>query len=239
MANLGTRFLSLLLMIAAAAGHVAAQSAEPAKMGAGMEHDLAGVWRPGPSDQSDSAPMTPSAQAQFYTNTQETRLGRPITIDPAYSCHPAGMPRIYTYGMSPLEIVQTPQRIFIFFESAHMWREVWMDGREMPKDSDPLWMGYSIGHWDGNDLVVDTANFNDKTWVDGRGHPHSDALKVTERFHRPAADRLDISVTIADPKSYTAPWTTHRSYSLKPHWEIGENYCIPEVEAEWFRKNIP
>jgi hypothetical protein len=148
-----------------------------------MAHDLAGVWKPGPSDQSPSAPMTPAAQAQFEINTRELKLDRPITIDPAYSCH-FGLPRIYTYGMNPLEIVQTPQRIFIFYEAAHLWRTVWMDRREMPKDSDPLWMGYSIGHWDGDDLVVDTAHFNDKTWIDGRGHPHSKEMKVTERFHR-------------------------------------------------------
>jgi len=204
-----------------------------------MQRDLSGVWRPGPSDQSPAAPMTPTAQAQFVSNTQELKQGRPITTDPAYSCHPPGLPRIYTYGMNPLEIVQTPQRILIFYESAHMWREIWMDGREMPKDSDPLWMGYSIGHWEADDLVVDTANFNDKTWVDGRGDPHSDALKVTERFHRPDRDHLRIFITIDDPKSYTAKWTTMRDYGLKPHWEIGEAYCIPEDEALWFKKNVP
>jgi hypothetical protein len=238
MAILLSGFISLLTMVLACSA-AAAQSSPPTQTGAGMEHDLSGVWRPGSSDQSESAPMTASAKAQFAINTQELKRDRPITIDPAYSCHPPGLPRIYTYGVSPLEIVQTPQRIFLFFESAHMWREIWMDGRDMPKDSDPLWMGYSIGRWDGGELVVDTANFNDKTWVDGHGHPHSDALKVTERFHRVDRGHLQIFVTIDDTKSYTAPWTTKRDYTLKPNWEIGENYCIPEDEARWFNENIP
>jgi hypothetical protein len=239
MAKLLGGFLTLLLTIGVFSPCVTAQSGAPAKTGTGMERDFSGVWRPGLSDPSPAAPMMPAAQAQFVFNTQELKHDRPITIDPAYSCHPAGLPRIYTYGNNPLEIVQTPQRIFIFYESAHLWREIWMDGREIPKDSDPLWMGYSVGHWDGDDLVVDTANFNDKTWADGRGHPHSDALKTTERFHRLDRDHLQISVRIDDPKSYTATWTTQRSYSLKPNWEIGENFCIPEDEALWFKENIP
>lgn len=232
-------FTAWLLAILAFLPRAMSQSSSPAMSGGtGVAHDLAGVWKPGPSDQSPSAPMMPAAQAQFELNTRELKLDRPITIDPAYSCH-FGLPRIYTYGMNPLEIVQTPQRIFIFYEAAHLWRTIWMDGRDMPKDSDPLWMGYSIGHWDGDDLVVDTAHFNDKTWIDGRGHPHSEEMKVTERFHRPDRSRLQISITIDDPKSYTATWTTRRSYDWKSKWELGEAFCIPEDEARWFQENIP
>jgi hypothetical protein len=114
MANPLRGFLPLSLALLALSSGAAAQFATPAKTGTGMEHDLAGVWRPGSSDQSASAPMTPAAQAQFVVNTQELRRDHPITIDPAYSCHPPGLPRIYTYGVNPMEIVQTPQRILIF-----------------------------------------------------------------------------------------------------------------------------
>jgi hypothetical protein len=213
--------------------------AAAAQAGTGLAHDLSGVWKPGPSDQTPAPPMTPAAQLRFDSNTRELKSGRPITIDPAYSCHPPGVPRIYTYGVNPVEIVQTPQRIFIFYESAHMWRQVWMDGRSMPTDSDPLWMGYSIGHWDGNDLVVESANFNDKTWLDGAGHPHSEALKVTERIQRIDHDHLRISLLIEDPKFYTAGWKTQRTYDLKPTWAVGEAFCIAEDEAQWFEKNLP
>jgi hypothetical protein len=212
-----------------------------------MAHDLSGVWslipRPrapgatGPAPDS-VAPYTPAGQAQFDFNTQELKKGGTITIDPVYKCHPPGLPHIYTSGAYAFEILETPQRIFIFYENSHLWREIWMDGREMPKDSDPLWMGYSIGHWDGEDLVVDTASFNDKTWLDDRGHPHSDAFKLTERYHRPDHDHLEISFTIDDPKFYKATWMQARNYALKPKWEIGEAFCIPEDQMKFFETNF-
>jgi hypothetical protein len=235
---IATSLLILSLWIFAPSPGAPPQSAAAARVATGSAHDFSGVWKPGPSDLSPPPPMTPHAQAQFELNTQELKRDHPITLDPAYSCHP-GMPRSYTYGTNPIEVVQTPGRIFIFYESAHLWRTVWMDGREMPRDSDPLWMGYSIGHWDGDDLVVNTANFNDRTWIDGRGHPHSEALKVTERFHRTDRNRLQISITIDDPKSYAAPWKTKRDYDLKPGWELGEAFCIPADESLWFKENIP
>lgn len=206
----------------------------------GMAHDLSGVWNPKiwPPHSLQPAPMTPAAQARFDFNTHELKENRPITINPAYKCHPPGLPYAYFDSSHPFEIVQTPQRIFIFHEGFHVWREVWTDGREMPKDSDRLWMGYSIGHWDGDDLVVETANFNDKTWLDIRGHPHSDALKFTERFHRLDHDHLQISFTVDDPKSYTASWTWVTDFDLKPKWEIAESFCIPEDEAAFFKKNL-
>jgi hypothetical protein len=213
-----------------------------------MAHDLSGVWNapigqraqvPGQPPHNPPPPMTPAGQAQYAANTRDFKSDHPITISPVYKCHPAGLPYAYTNGGYPFEIVQTPQRIFIFYESAHLWREVWMDGREMPKDSDPLWMGYSIGHWDGDDLVVDTANFNDQTWIDNLGHPHSDAMKLTERFHRPDREHLEITFTIDDPKTYTGLWTIRYHYDLKPKWEIGESYCIPEDQQRFLKQNVP
>ena len=113
-----------------------------------------------------------------------------------------------------------------------------MDGRELPKDSDPLWMGYSIGHWDRDDLVVETASFNDKTWLDVRGHPHSDALKLTERYHRPDPQHLQISFTIDDPKMYTSTWIVRNSFELKPTWEIGEAFCVVEDQSKFFQQSL-
>ncbi len=178
-----------------------------------MEHDLSGVWRPGSSDQSASAPMTAAAKAQFVVNTQELKRDHPITIDPAYSCHPPGLPRIYTYGVAPLEIVQTPQRIFIFFESAHMWREIWMDGRDMPKDSDPLWMGYSIGRWDGGSLswtprtsTIKPGSMAVAIPTATRSRLPSDSI-VSDRGH------LQISSRSTTRNHTRRPWTTKRDYS--------------------------
>jgi hypothetical protein len=202
-------------------------------------HDLSGVWNVvgGTLRPDKISPMLPEAQKRFDENTAELKKGLPITKDPAFNCLPAGVPHMYQNGVYPFEIVQTPQRIFIFYESQHNWREIWMDGRQIPKDADPTWMGNSVGHWDGNDLVVETGNFNDRTWLDPAGHPHSEALHVTERFRRVAFNNLQIEFTIDDPKSYTQPWTMRASFPLKPGWEIGESYCLQE-DQDNFRKNI-
>jgi hypothetical protein len=246
------------IMVAVSALSAIAQ-AQTASAGTGMAHDLSGVWDPGIGVRAPGAPapdaaaatapapraanqnagpkMLPAAQTRFDANTFETKNDRPITIDPAYSCHPPGLPHAFANGAFPLEIVQTPQRIFIFYESAHLWREIWMDGRPMPKDMDPLWMGYGIGHWDGDDLVVNLDHFNDQTWLDAAGHPHSEALKITERYHRADHDTLQISSTIDDPQSYAEPWTTRANFKLKPKWEIGEAFCVPEDQVK-FEKHI-
>jgi hypothetical protein len=219
-----------------------------AKAETGMEHDLSGIWDapigqrnqvPGAPPHNPAPPMTPAAQAQFDSNRHGLTNDHPITINPVYRCHPPGLPDAYTNGGYPFEIVQTPQRIFIFYESAHLWRQIWMDGRKIPGDSDPLWMGYSIGHWDAGDLIVETANFNDKTWIDGQGHPHSEDMKLTERFHRPDREHLQIEFAIDDPKSYTATWIIRYHYDLKPKWEIGEAFCIVEDERRFLKKNVP
>ena len=181
--------------------------------------------------------MTPWAQERWDANTKETQADRPITIDPAYNCHPPGLPHAFNNGAFPIEILQTPQRIFIFFESAHLWREIWMDGREIPKDHDPTWMGISVGHWEGDDLVVNTGDFNDLTWLDPAGHPHSEEMKLTERYHKPDHDHLQVTFTIDDPKAYTATWQTRNNFTLKPGWEVGEAFCIPEDQSN-FQKHV-
>jgi hypothetical protein len=148
------------------------------------------------------------------------------------------LPHIYLSGAYAFEFVQTPRRIFIFYENTHQWRAIWMDGREIPSDSEQLWMGYSVGHWDGDDLVVETAGFNDKTWLDVRGHPHSESLKLTERYHRPDPQHLQISFTIDDPKMYTSTWIMHGNFELKPTWEIGEAFCVPEDQVKFFQQAL-
>ena len=194
--------------------------------------DLSGIWTGG-LKVGKVAPMLPAAQAKFDENTSELKQGRPITKDPAFSCHPPGIPHAYQNGVYSIEIVQTPSRVFMFFESAHLWRPIWMDGRQIPKDSEPLWMGYSVGHWDGNNLVVETGSFNDLTWLDSAGHPHSEALRVTERFRRVDRNTLQIDITIADPLSYTEPWTMTASYQLRPTWEITEAFCVIDDQTNF------
>jgi len=129
-------------------------------------------------------------------------------------------------ALFPYELVQTPARLVMIFEDdipSH--RTVYLDGRRHPKDPNPNWMGHSIGHWEGDTLVVDTVGFNDKTWLDNQGHPHTENLHVTERLRRPDLGHLEIEFTIEDPGAYTKPWVIKRVADLYPRAEVGEYVC--------------
>jgi len=130
--------------------------------------------------------------------------------DPEGFCLPPGVPRMM-YTPYPTQIYQLPDRILFVYEGgAHVWRLIWMDGRKLPNldDINPDYLGYSVGHWDGDTLVVETVGFNHVTWLDATGHPHGEKLKVTEKYTRPNFNTLQLAATIDDPEYYTAPWTT-------------------------------
>src|SRR5580658_9153910 len=134
--------------------------------------------------------------------------------DPNNFCLPSGIPEKDAVT-SPWKIVQTPGLIIILYESRTIFRQVFMDGRPLPTDPNPTWQGYSVGHWDGDTLVVETAGTNGKAWLDTNGHPVTDALKVTERFHRKDFGHMDLQITIDDPKAYTKPWTVTEAAVLQ------------------------
>jgi hypothetical protein len=121
--------------------------------------------------------------------------------------------------------VQTPGLVVILYESMTLFRQIFMDGRELPKEPQPTWLGYSIGRWDGDTLVVHSAGFNDKTWLDGSGHPHSEAMHLVERFRRRDIGHMDIEITIDDPKAYTKPLTYTQSQRLLPDTDLIEYIC--------------
>jgi hypothetical protein len=102
---------------------------------------------------------------------------------------------------------------------------VFVDGRGLPDDMQPAWLGYSVGHWDGGTLVIETAGQNDRTWIDTGGHPHTEQLRVTERFTRRNFGSMDLEITINDPGAYTKPWTAKYSLRLMPDTEILEYVC--------------
>jgi hypothetical protein len=129
-------------------------------------------------------------------------------------------------ALFPYEIVQTPARLVMLFEDdipSH--RTVYLDSRGHPKDPNPDWMGHSIGRWEGDTLVVDTIGFNDKSWLDNVGHPHTDRMHVTERIRRPDLGHLEIEFTIDDPGAYAKPWIMKRVADLDTRDEIGEYVC--------------
>ena len=134
------------------------------------------------------------------------------------------MPRLDSYT-HPYKIVQTPDLIVILYESLTMFRQIFTDGRPHPEDPQPSWLGYSTGRWDGDVLVVETIGFNDKTWLDGSGHPHSEQMRLTERFRRTDFGHMDIEIVIDDPKAYKKPLRYTQPQNLLADTELLEYVC--------------
>ena len=195
--------------------------------------DLTGVWtmrNPQGVNRRRSEPpaLTPWGLAKFKeakdSNGGSYTLDQ--TNDPVITkCFPPGVPRVY-YHPFPFEVVQTPKYTLLLYEYDHLVRRIYNDGRPLPDDPDLLWLGTSVGHWEDDvTWVVNSVGFNDKTWLDRVGHPHSDQLKVNERFHRVDRDRMQIDVTMTDAKALARPWSLQFYYELRPTWEIGELSC--------------
>ena len=144
--------------------------------------------------------------------------------DPHGYCIPSGVPRSYTPPY-PFKIVTTPKLVIVLFEAVQGYRQIFVDDRSLPRDPNPTWTGYSVGRWEGDTFVVETSGFKEGAWLDNEGHPGSDALHVTERFHRKNFGHMDVKVTINDPKAYAKPWTVTLPFSLFPDDEIIEYVC--------------
>lgn len=172
--------------------------------------------------------MTPWAEAKY--KTAKPSFGPhsfpiPETNDPAFhGCFPPGVPRIFLHPF-PMEIVQVPGKVLMLFEYDQMRREIYTDGRPHDTSIGPTWMGDSIGHWEGDTLVIDTTNFNDRTWLDRIGHPHSDQLHLVEHLRRVNHEALADDITIEDPKAYTKSWTISLDFKLRSNWKILEQFC--------------
>jgi hypothetical protein len=158
------------------------------------------------------------------------------TNDPVYKCFPPGTPRIYFHPF-PMEIIQTPGRVLMFFEYDHLVRQIYTDGRPHRDDLPASWLGDSTGRWEGDTLVVETVNFNDQTWIDRRGVPHSDQLKVTERIRRIDAKSLQVDITIEDPIAFTRPWAAQRFFTLTD-WHIAEMSCMDNVNFLEYEQDV-
>ncbi len=137
-------------------------------------------------------------------------------------CLPRGVPDTINEPY-PIQIVQTPSQVVILYEAGELFRVIPTDGRPHPKDLDPTWMGNSVGHWEGDTLVVDVIGVNDKVSVGE--YRHTTAYHVIERFQRPSYDTLKYSVTIEDPNVFAAPWTEASTLTLHPEWDIQEYIC--------------
>jgi hypothetical protein len=146
-------------------------------------------------------------------------------ISPDARCLPLGLPRADLFNYAPFKIIQTPGLIAVLYEADDTHRQIYTDGRKLPVDPQPAWMGYSVGKWEGDTLVVDAAGFNDMSSLDIMGHPHSESLRIQERFQRRDFGHMDLSVTIEDPKTYTRPFTIKVTELLIPNSDVLESIC--------------
>jgi hypothetical protein len=167
----------------------------------------------------EDVPFRPAAAQMF-----EQRSRRFTDLSPISHCLPEGIPLIET-APAPYKIVQTPGVAFMLYERDTTYRQVYTDGRKLPDDPQPSWLGYSVGKWAGDSLVVDTIGFNDRGWLDARAHTHSEALRLTERFHRRDFGHMELQLTIDDPQTYTRPFTVTLHQQLLPDTDLLESYC--------------
>lgn len=165
-------------------------------------------------------PLRPGAAEAFRRRSPNFTKESPIS-----HCLPEGMPMV-EMAPAPYKLVRTPGLTFMLYERDTTFRQVYTDGRSLPDDPQPTWLGYSVGKWDGDTFVVDTNGFNDRGWLDARGHTHSEALHLTERFHRRDFGHMDVLLTIDDPQTYTRPFTVNLQQRLLPDTDLLESYCI-------------
>jgi len=218
---------------------------------------------------NDVPPFTPLGQKMFDANKPsygrnlgsadanahpEEHIGRRRAVPPANGtdpyqyCNPMGVTRALIYP-DPMEMNVLPDKILQQFEWGYGTRTIWTDGRKLPDDPDQLrWWGYSTAKWDGNTFVVDSNGFDERTWIDHFGYPHSDQMHLQERYRRIAYDVLELSLTITDPKVYTRPWVSQtKKFRLLPKdgiktidgWTgIMEDLCAPADEVDQFNKRV-
>ncbi len=202
--------------------------AAPAPRTADGKPDLSGVWN-GPGGGSydrniardlKPADIQPWAEALYQQRVRDMGKGAPRA-----NCLPD--PFVYYHMVDIARMVQTPQMIVMLYQGTtnSVHRTIFTDGRPLPTDPNPTWMGYSIGHWDGDTLVVETAGFNDRSWLDIEGHPHTEALRITERYHRRDFGHMDLEITIDDPKTFTRPFSLKIVKELMPDTDLLESVC--------------
>ena len=204
--------------------------------------DISGVWNATSglyeyaAFSKDDPPMTEWGRAKFRAakpSQGPNGVKLTETNDRVYKCAPPGMPYIYIQ-LFPMQIIQTPREVIELFEYDHTVRHIYTDGRKHPTNLKPSYNGHSIGHWEGDTLVVDTIGLNGKNWLDRVGHPESTQMHIVERIRRVDDKTLQVDLTFEDAKSYTKPWTAQVRFLLHPDWEILEHICEDNLAFESF-----
>jgi len=223
------------------------------KPGPAPKRDLSGIWEPdgwregtqasgardNPADAKHPLPFTPEGEKAWHANKPGwglTAVAIGENNDPFDICDPLGFPRVELFNLRQMRIYGTDKQVGIMYENDQVWRNIWTDGRELPKEiAEPRWYGYSVGKWvDDTTLVVETTGMDTRTWIDNAGRPHSDQLKVEETFHRLNDRIIELTLTITDPVMYTKPWIALDKFRLRkqPDWfDIREMICSTSEAA--------
>ena len=200
----------------------------PAPRTADGKPDLSGLWmlNAGPGHIANITADLKAGEIQPWADElYKQRLGNLGKDDPwTAQCLPAGPRQILKGGDGPARIMQTPTVLVILYDDLS-YRQIFLDGRALPKDPNPSWMGYSVGHWEGDTLVVESTGFDERSWLDMGGHPHTESLRTTERFRRTSFGRIDLQVAFDDPGAYRKPWTVSFGVNLAPDAEMIEFVC--------------
>jgi len=210
--------------------------------------DLSGLWQPDPkatvgappvgqtlgedpvirlrTADGSPFPLLPAAEAEYKKRMQAGEQG------PASRCLPHTIVDYYLVP-APIKFVHTPGLTIMLFEEYDHFRQVFTDGRSFPADMQPAWFGYSIGRWEGDAFVIETAGLNTQGWLDVTPLPHSESLRTTERFRRPTFGTLQVQVTIDDPATFSRAWTTQTiSFRLLPDTDFFEHICENEKDSQ-------
>jgi hypothetical protein len=221
--------------------------------------DLTGIWLPKIGAQGTGAAAMP-ADGKPEHELSYTAYGRELAQrnksangpdavapvdenDPAHACEPQGFPRENLFELRATQFLQTPVKTVLLYTYGKVYRVVWTDGRQPPRDPDPRWYGYSVGKWtDDYTFVVNTNGTDARTWLDNAGRPHSDELRVEEVFHRLDRDNMDLSMSIDDPKVYSKPWLALKNVRftlMPPGTELLEMLCSPSELALYNKRYAP
>src|SRR3954471_1420570 len=201
--------------------------------------DLSGVWKSPNADRLEAniaqgpnaSACQPGARRPF-----EKRFGDVRADSPRARCLPLSAPFHNVFDL--LRIVQTPALTIVMYEAPNnVFRTVFTDGRDLPADPNPTWLGYSIGRWDGDTLVITSSGFNDLGWLDFGGHPQSTTLRLTERLHRRDFGHIDVQMTLDDPHVFTKPITVATPLVLQPDTELLESFCENERDLLHFTRS--
>ena len=212
--------------------------------GPAPRHDITGFWAGPPSPKENEVPpMTAWGQEQFKTHKGHSQYSEAESNDPMKFCDPLGFPRDMLYQTRGVAFAPMADRMLQLSQFNRVWREIWTDGRELPKNvggrsadaSDPRWYGYSVGRWDGDySFVVDTVGSDERSWLDTAGHPHSVDMRVQERYTRLNHNTLEMTITVDDPKAYTKSFViTTSQFKWIPNQELREEICVPSVMQEY------